>query len=105
MLIQRVNGAGADVPVRSEESMLCRWPPRALARNMENIAMPRYSIDLGSKLDKLLDDLSKRNETTKSEIIRRAVASYAYLDEERKAGRKLSIVDDKDRIVKEVVLP
>ncbi|MDQ2733029.1 MAG: ribbon-helix-helix protein, CopG family [Armatimonadota bacterium] len=67
--------------------------------------MPRYTIDLGTKLDKLLDDLATSHEITKSEIIRRAVASYAYLDEERSQGKKISIVDEQNRTVKEVVLP
>jgi hypothetical protein len=67
--------------------------------------MPRYTIDLGEKFDKLLTDLAQSKEITKSELVRRAVASYAYFDEERTAGNRISVVDDKNKTVKEVVLP
>jgi len=67
--------------------------------------LKRYTIDLGDKFDKLLTDLAQSKEITKSELIRRAVASYAYLEEERASGKRISVVDDASKTVKEVVLP
>jgi predicted transcriptional regulator len=67
--------------------------------------MSRYTIDFGEKFDKLLDGLASAQETTKAEIIRRAVASYAYLNHERDEGHRLQIVDDLAKTTKEVVLP
>ena len=67
--------------------------------------MSRYTLDLGEKLDRLLEELSKAHTTTKSDVIRRAVASYAYLDAERNAGRKLVVTDEHSNTVKEIVLP
>lgn len=67
--------------------------------------MSRYTIDLGEKFDELLTALAKGKDITKSEIIRRAVASYAYLAKETEEGRRVSITDAGDRIVKDVVLP
>ena len=42
--------------------------------------MPRFTLDVGEKFDKLLRNLAKEKEITKSELIRRAPASYTYLD-------------------------
>lgn len=68
--------------------------------------MPSYTIDLGPKFDDLLTNLARTKETTKAEIIRRAVASYAYLQDHTKSeGLKVSITDTNDRVVKDVVLP
>ncbi len=65
----------------------------------------RYTLDMGEKFDGLLQDLANAKETTKSEIIRRAVASYAYFSDEVSAGRKVAVSDGNGNIVKEVVLP
>ena len=39
----------------------------------------KYSIEIGDKLDNLLNDLSKREDTSRAEVIRRAVSLYAFL--------------------------
>ena len=70
--------------------------------------MPRYTIDVGDKFDSILKELSVANETTKSEIIRKAVALYSYLSQElenKERGKKLSITDREDRVLKDIVLP
>ena len=65
----------------------------------------RYTIDFGEKFDTLLSELALTKETTKSEIIRRAVAYYAFLEKEREAGNKVSITDGQFHVLKEVILP
>lgn len=68
--------------------------------------MARYTFDAGKDFDALLEKLSADKSTTKAEVIRRAVASYAYLNKETmKDERKVSITNDKDEVVKDVVLP
>lgn len=67
--------------------------------------MPRFTIDVGDKFDRLLTDLARTDETTKSEIVRRALAIYGRLREETDEGNKVAIVDSKHKVLKEVVIP
>ena len=70
--------------------------------------MPRFTIDVGERFDELLTSMAKSEDTTKSEIIRRSVAAYIYLvneTERGKNGKKVSITNDKDQVIKDVVLP
>jgi predicted transcriptional regulator len=66
--------------------------------------MPRLTIDVGTEFDGLLSELAKEKESTKAEIIRRAVASYAYL-KKHAADNKVSITDADNKVLKDVVLP
>jgi hypothetical protein len=67
--------------------------------------MSRYTIDLSNDIDSLLDQLAKSKQTTKAEVIRRALASYGYLSKQGGEGRKVSITDDKDKVIKDLILP
>lgn len=69
--------------------------------------MARYTIDMDADFEKVLDSLAKDKGRTKAEIIRRAVASYSFLDQQvdPKAGTKVSITNQDDRVIKDVVLP
>ena len=57
--------------------------------------------------DKLLKELATEKGTTKTEIIRRALAMYRYLDKETSDGTKrVSVTSAKtDKILKDVILP
>lgn len=65
----------------------------------------RYSIDIGEKLDNLLTDLAKAQDSSRAEIIRRAVAYYAFLSKEAAQGRKISVTDEEGRSRELVILP
>ncbi len=68
--------------------------------------MPQYSINIADSFDKVLTDASKAQGTTKADIIRKAVASYVYLNKETaNTDRKVSITDDQNRVIKDVMLP
>ena len=67
--------------------------------------MARYTLDLGPKFDKMLSELAENKETTKSEVIRRAVASYALLNQQTEQGNRISVLDEKSNVVREVLLP
>ena len=67
--------------------------------------MQRFTLDLEPELDRVLTNLAASREMPKSEIIRRAVASYAYLSDARKAGKRIDLIDENNRTVQEVVLP
>lgn len=68
--------------------------------------MPQYSVNFTDNFDKVLADASKAQGTTKADIIRKAVASYVYLNKETTGtDRKVSITDDKGKVIKDVMLP
>ena len=68
--------------------------------------MPKLTIRFGDKTNKLLTELAEEKGTTKTEIIRRALVTYKYLDEEIKDGSKrVSITSTKDKTIKDVILP
>ena len=68
--------------------------------------MPKLTIQFGEEMDRLLKELSVEKGTTKSEIIRRALAMYKYVDDETSDGTKrLSITSAKDdKVLKEIVM-
>jgi hypothetical protein len=43
--------------------------------------MSSYTLHLGDRVEALLDELALQKETTKAEIIRRALSIYAYLNQ------------------------
>lgn len=69
--------------------------------------MSRYTVDFSKDFDKLLSELADMKSMSKAEIIRRAVASYAFLDKQapRSSDKKISITDKNDKVIKDIVLP
>jgi predicted transcriptional regulator len=67
--------------------------------------MARFTVQFDDEIEKILSDLAKTRKTTKAEILRRALASYSFLDKERQNKKKIIIMDDTDQIIKEVILP
>jgi hypothetical protein len=56
-------------------------------------------------MNTILEDLANEKETTKVDVLRRAVALYKYLDSEQKdETNKVSITRD-GKAVKDIVLP
>jgi len=69
--------------------------------------MSRYTVDFSNEFDQLLEKLAENKKMSKAEVIRRAVASYSFLDEHTNAetGTKVSITTRDDKVLKDVVLP
>jgi hypothetical protein len=70
--------------------------------------MPRYTMDFGDKFDDLVAKLAQDKGITKAELIRRAVATYNYLTNEtqdNKKGLKVSLSDQENKVLKDVILP
>jgi hypothetical protein len=67
--------------------------------------MPRITIEFSEQLDNILKDLAQEGNTSKVEIIRRALALYNYVNKEVKhKDLKLSVTGDDDKLLKEIVL-
>lgn len=68
--------------------------------------MPRLTIEFPEQVNEILKDLAKKDETTKVDVLRRALALYNYIHREAiDKNLKLSITDDKDTILREIVFP
>jgi len=67
--------------------------------------MPRMTVDFPDDVNKILQKLADADQTSKREIIRRALALYDYLHEQKVKGRerKLSITDANDEIIKDIL--
>lgn len=67
--------------------------------------MPRLTIEFPEQVDEILKDLAKKGQTSKVDVIRRALALYNYVDREvKEKDLKLSVIDRSDRVLKEIVL-
>jgi predicted transcriptional regulator len=68
--------------------------------------MPKLTVEFNDKMNDILEQLANEKGTSKVDVLRRAVALYRYLDSEQKQGedRRVSITD-KDKVVKDIVLP
>ncbi len=68
--------------------------------------MPRMTIEFSDQVDKILKSLAKKNQTTKVEILRRAISLYDYVEKETggEKDQKLSITDE-EKIIKDIILP
>jgi len=69
--------------------------------------MPRYTMDFGDKFDDMVNKLAEEKGITKAELIRRAVATYNYLSNETQNTKqlKVSLSDQNNKVLKDVILP
>ena len=66
--------------------------------------MPRLTIEFSNNVNAVLNELAEGDQTTKVDVLRRSLALYNYVHKEAAAKRlKLSITDDQDRIIKDIV--
>ncbi len=66
--------------------------------------MPRMTIEFPDKVNTLLEELAKKDQISKTEVLRRALALYSYAHEEtEEKNRRVSITDEHDRIVKDIL--
>jgi len=67
----------------------------------------RYTIDLDAAFDEKLSALAAEKHTTKAEIIKRALATYNMLSTQApiNSKNKVSITDEDDRVLKDIIIP
>lgn len=61
----------------------------------------RLSVNVALDVGAAIDSLAKRHETTITDVIRRAVSTYKFIDDEQAAGSKL-LVERRDGTIREV---
>lgn len=66
--------------------------------------MPRMTIEFPKQVNEMLKDLAEKDQTTKLDVLRRALALYDYLHREAaEKNLKLSLTDDEDTIIKDIL--
>ncbi len=63
----------------------------------------RLSLDLSPELNATLEDLSQRMHTTKSEVLRKAIALVNVAADAKEHGNRLAITDADRKVVTEIV--
>jgi|TARA_Y100000310_G_scaffold171142_1_gene171330 predicted transcriptional regulator len=68
--------------------------------------MARLTVQFPDKTSEILAELSERDETSKTEILRRAIALYRFLAKETSDGKHtIAITDEDGKVVKEIIVP
>jgi predicted transcriptional regulator len=63
----------------------------------------RLSLELSRELDEMLQEMADESATTKSEVLRRALALAKVAHDARKEKRYLGLVDDRRKLDTEIV--
>lgn len=63
----------------------------------------RVSLDMSPEANDLLESLASLHGTTKSQILRRAVALYHVASEANSLGNRLAVVDKDKKVVSEII--
>jgi predicted transcriptional regulator len=67
--------------------------------------MPKLTVEFNERMNEMLEALAAKEDTTKVDIIRRALALYKYVEEEvRENERRRLAIAEGDKVVKEIVL-
>lgn len=68
--------------------------------------MPRFTIDVDERFSRVLEDLAQSRNCSKAEAVRAAVQCFAILQKQlaKKESSKLSITDNKDRVLKDIIV-
>jgi hypothetical protein len=74
-------------------------------RNGGDHKMARLTVQFPEETSRILAELSEKDHMSKTEVLRRALALYMYLEKQTSEGKhKIAIADENDRIVKEIVI-
>lgn len=63
----------------------------------------RLNVNISDELNARLDTLAAQSGSTKSELLRKAIVLMDLALTESKQGNKLGILDDKRRVLREIV--
>ena len=67
--------------------------------------MGKLTVQFSDQASEVLSDLSQKDQVSKTEILRRALSVYKYLEQETRGGkRKIAITDEDGTVVKEILI-
>ena len=68
--------------------------------------MARLTVQFPDRTSEILAELAARDQLSKTEVLRRALALYKFLDQETRDGKhRIAIADENGRIAKEITMP
>ena len=59
--------------------------------------MARLSLEFSKQVSEMLDEISKKEHRTKTEILRRALGLYCYLSE-KAPENEIAVIDEKGQV-------
>jgi predicted transcriptional regulator len=67
--------------------------------------MAKLTVEFNDRMNEMLEQLAAKEDTTKVDILRRALALYRYVEQEvgDNDRRRVAITED-DKVLKEIVL-
>lgn len=71
--------------------------------NKQGTGAVRVSLDISPAAYELLASLAVAHGTTKSQILRRALALYHVASEANESGHKLGVIDSQKKLVSEII--
>jgi hypothetical protein len=67
--------------------------------------MARLTVQFPKATSDILEELSSEDQVSKTEVLRRALAVYRYLEKETRGGkRKVAITDENGKVIKELLI-
>jgi predicted transcriptional regulator len=63
----------------------------------------RLTLDVSQEVNRTLEDLAQKTGSTKSDLLRRAIALMEVAVEAKKNGQNLSLSDKQDRVVTKII--
>lgn len=68
--------------------------------------MSKLNVQFDDELSKKVNDLAQSEKISKTEILRKALATYDYLVTQKDSGGKIFLLkNDKAKSLKEIILP
>ncbi len=64
---------------------------------------PRLLVEVSPELVELLDKLAEKSQTTRTEVLRKAIALLDVSAQEKDRGRKIGIFDENNKLIQEIV--
>jgi Ribbon-helix-helix protein, copG family len=64
---------------------------------------PRLMMEVSPELVELLDKLATRSQTTRTEVLRKAIALLDVSTQATDRGHKIGILDENDKLIQEIV--
>jgi predicted transcriptional regulator len=66
--------------------------------------MPKLTVEFSDRVNQLLEEVAKRNDLTKADILRRAIALYGFVDANVHKDTQLAVTDKNGKVLQQIVV-
>jgi predicted transcriptional regulator len=70
---------------------------------MDTRAEVRLSLIVSPELNDTLEELADRSRSTKSDVLRKAIALFEVASQAKQKDQKIGILDQEDKVIREIV--